>query len=190
MDTFFGVPTDRIAAAALGAVALVLGTLAVRAWRWPVFLRLGVRQLPRRPAQTALIVCGLMLSTALVTASLTTGDTITHAIRSAAVGELGRLDQVVTFSPTARPVGAGDPFAGTIFFPPEVAARVAEGAQSDPALRRDVEGVTPAIWLGCTLLDLTSKQTAPVSLRALPPDYPPVFGALTDDAGRPLSLSD
>jgi putative ABC transport system permease protein len=188
MDTFFGLPTGRIALGALVAVGLVLGVLAVRAWRWPVFLRLGVRQLPRRPAQTALIVCGLMLSTALVTASLTTGDTITHAIRGAAVGELGRLDQVVTFSPAARPAGAGDPFAGTVFFAPQVAGRVAERAQNDPALRQDVEGVVPAIWLGCTLLDLTTRQTAPVSLRALPPDYPPVFGALSDDAGQPLSL--
>src|SRR5918999_4888442 len=107
MDTFFGVPTGRNALGALGAVVLVLGVLAVRAWRWPVFLRLGVRQLPRRPAQTALIVCGLMLSTALVTASLTTGDTITHAIRSAAVGELGRLDQVVTYTPVARSAAPG-----------------------------------------------------------------------------------
>lgn len=188
MDTFFGLPTGRIALGALGAVAVVLAVLAVRAWRWPVFLRLGVRQLPRRPAQTVLIVCGLMLSTALVTASLTTGDTITHAIRGAAVGELGRLDEVVTYAPAARAAGPGDPFAGTIFFAPDVAGRVAERVRSDPALARDVEGVTPAIWLGCTLLDLTSKQTAPVSLRALPPEYPPVFGALTDDAGQPLSL--
>ena len=67
---------------------------------------------------------------------------------------------------------------------------MAERARADPALARDVEGVTPAIWLGCTLLDLTSKQTAPVSLRALPPDHAPVFGSLADDAGRPLPLGD
>ncbi|HEX2514765.1 MAG TPA: FtsX-like permease family protein, partial [Chloroflexota bacterium] len=167
-----------------------LSLLAIRAWRWPIFLRLGLRQLPRRPSQTVLIVAGLMLSTALVAASLATGDTITRAIRSAAVRELGRLDEVVTFSPTARPGGAGgDPFSGTIFFPGEVAGRLASRLTEDPALRQDVEGSTPAIWLGCTMLDLTSRQTAPVSLRALPPDYPPVFGALIDGAGRPLSLA-
>src|SRR5687768_10486819 len=101
METFFGIPTATLARFALGAVGVALCILAIRAWRWPVFLRLGVRQLPRRPAQTALIVAGLMLSTALVAASLATGDTITRAIRTAAVAELGRLDEVVTFSPAA-----------------------------------------------------------------------------------------
>src|SRR5262249_30348952 len=110
MDTFFGVPTDRIAAAALGAVAVVLGALAVRARRWPVFLRLGVRQLPRRPAQTALIVLGLTLSTALVAASLATGDTIAQSLRSAAVAELGPLDEVVTYAtPEPSPRAAARP---------------------------------------------------------------------------------
>jgi putative ABC transport system permease protein len=99
VETFFGLPTARIALGAAVAVAVVLAALAGLAWRWPVFLRLGVRQLPRRPAQSVLIVAGLMLSTALVAASLATGDTITHAIRAAAVTELGRLDEVITFSP-------------------------------------------------------------------------------------------
>ncbi len=195
MDTFFGIPTGTLALGALFAAGAALGVLALRAWRWPVFLRLGLRQLPRRPAQTALIVAGLMLSTALVTASLATGDTITHAIRAAAVTELGRLDQVVTYSAPAgsqqgAPPGAGgDPFASSTFFPGEVFARVARGIEADAALRLDVEGATPAIWLGCTVLDLTSRQTATASVRGLPPEYPPVFGALVDLEGRALSLA-
>ena len=81
MEAFFGVPTAWLAAAALAALALALGLLGWRARRWPIFLRLGVRQLPRRPAQTALIVLGLTLSTALVAASLATGDTIARSLR-------------------------------------------------------------------------------------------------------------
>ena len=102
MERFFGVRTEWLAVGAVAALALALAGLAYRAWRWPVFLRLGVRQLPRRPQQTVLIVAGLMLSTALVAASLSTGDTISHALRAAAVAELGRLDEVVTFSNPAR----------------------------------------------------------------------------------------
>lgn len=198
METFFGVPTGRLALGALVAVGVALALLALRAWRWPVFLRLGLRQLPRRPAQTILIVAGLMLSTALVAASLATGDTITHAIRAAAAMELGRLDQVVTYSVPARPPGAppgaapgaeGDPFASITFFPREVFTGVARRIEEDAALRREVEGVVPAIWLGCTVLDVTSRQTATAAVRGLPPEYPPVFGPLVDLEGRTLAIA-
>ncbi|MGH2353724.1 MAG: hypothetical protein ACRDJN_19140, partial [Chloroflexota bacterium] len=133
MDTFFGIRTEWLALGAQGMLAIALAALGVRAWRWPVFLRLGVRQLPRRPFQTALIVTGLMLSTALVAASLATGDTISHALRAAAVNEIGRLDEVVTYaaatSPSSAPSGgspqsaadaagepSGEPFATTRYF--------------------------------------------------------------------------
>src|SRR5207247_10401021 len=130
-------------------------SLAVGAWRWPIFFRLGVRQLPRRPAQTALIAAGLMLSTALVAASLATGDTITHSLRTAAVGELGRVDEIVTYSPTTlQPAGGGGSFGDAAFFPLDVYERVRD--HTPPIQNQsDVEAVTPAIWLSCTLLDLT-----------------------------------
>ena len=92
VDSFFGVKTATLALSSLFAVLLTLSLLAIRAWRWPIFLRLGLRQLPRRPSQTVLIVAGLMLSTALVAASLATGDTITRAIaqrRRARAGAAG-----------------------------------------------------------------------------------------------------
>ena len=144
MDTFFGLPTGGIALGAVAAVLAVLAVLAVRAWRWPVFLRLGLRQLPRRPAQTVLIVAGLMLSTALVTASLTTGDTITRAIRGAAVRRAGPAGRGGHLLPDRPPRRAGrDPFSGTIFFPADVAGRLASDCADDPALRQDVEGVDP-----------------------------------------------
>ncbi|MBU6288726.1 MAG: ABC transporter permease, partial [Chloroflexi bacterium] len=115
METFFGIPVTWLAAGAVALLAGVVAGLAVVAWRRPVLLGLALRQLPRRPAQSALIVLGLMISTTLVTASLATGDTLTFSLRSAAVDEIGRLDVVVTYSNVARlaaqAVGSGDPFA-------------------------------------------------------------------------------
>lgn len=204
MSTFFGVPTERLALGALSVLLVILGGLAVRAWRWPVFLRLGLRQLPRRPQQTALIAAGLMLSTALVTASLSTGDTITHAIRAAAVQEIGRLDEVITYSSAARlpapatPGGggasgggaAGDaPFATTSFFPLATYERLEQRLSERPEVAQDIAGITPAIWLSCTMIDVTSRQTAPVQVRALPPNYARVFGELVDPARQKLSLA-
>src|SRR5690348_8473696 len=156
METFFGIPTGRLAAGALAALAALAVVLGWRAWRWPIFLRLGVRQLPRRPAQTALVVAGLLLSTALMAASLSTGDTISHALRAAAVNELGPLDEIVTFSgqpsnPATR-VDEDNPFASTTFFSPETYQRIEAAVRDDPALAREVAGMTPALWLGCTLV--------------------------------------
>src|SRR5437867_2839169 len=138
MDTFFGISTGRLALGALSLLALAFAILGVRAWRWPIFFRLGVRQLPRRPAQTALIAAGLMLSTALVAASLSTGDTITHSLRTAAVGELGRVDEIVTFSPTTtQPAPSGDPFDDGAFFPLDVYDRI---LQHLPAIQNPKSG--------------------------------------------------
>jgi putative ABC transport system permease protein len=192
VDTFFGVPTGWLALGSFGLASLALAGLGVRAWLWPVFFRLGVRQLPRRPAQTALIVAGLMLSTALVMASLSTGDTITHSLRAAAVAELGRLDEIITYDDPAAsggPAAAGGPLGPSTFFPADVYDRLAQRLAEEPAAARDVAGVAPVLWLDCTMLDLTSRQTSWASVVALPPGHAPVFGALTSETGEVLSLA-
>ncbi|MBI3970078.1 MAG: FtsX-like permease family protein [Chloroflexi bacterium] len=169
----------------------MLGGLAWRAWRWPIFLRLGVRQLPRRPAQTALVVAGLTLSTTLVAAALSTGDTLTHSLRAAAIGEIGYLDELVTFSalPRQAAAGSGDPFGSTSFFSTLVYERIRQQLDADSGLGRYVAAAAPAIWLDCRLLDVTSRQTAGASVRALPHDYDRRFGELVDAAGNELSLA-
>ena len=60
---------------------LVIVSLALLAWRHRVFFKLGVRPIPRRPAQSILIVLGLMLATLIITAAFITGDTLSHSIR-------------------------------------------------------------------------------------------------------------
>ena len=56
-----------------------------------VLVKMGVRNIPRRPAQSALIVLGLMLSTTIIGASLGIGDTISHSIRKVALDSLGMV---------------------------------------------------------------------------------------------------
>jgi hypothetical protein len=66
-----------------------------------VIFRMGVRNIPRRPAQTVLIIIGLMLSTLIIAAALTTGDTLNHSIRSDVYKYLGHTDQMIV-------LGGGD----------------------------------------------------------------------------------
>ena len=192
METFFGIPVTWLAAGAVALLAGVVAGLAVVAWRRPVLLGLALRQLPRRPAQSALIVLGLMISTTLVTASLATGDTLTFSLRSAAVDEIGRLDVVVTYSNVARlaaqAVGSGDPFAQVAPFPMAAFERLREARAVDPVLARDVTGMAPAIWLTCRAVNLDSKQGAGAAVRGIPPDYDRAFGELVSREGTPIDL--
>jgi len=88
MDEIFGVPISQFMMALLLIFGVGVVIIAVVALRNRVLLKMAARNIPRRRAQTALIVLGLMLATLLFSASLTTGDTLTHSIRTQALGEL------------------------------------------------------------------------------------------------------
>ena len=75
---------------------IVSGSVGVLALRNRLSLKLGLRNIPRRRAQTVLIVVGLMLSTTLITSALGTGDTMTYSVRTGASASLGRVDEIVT----------------------------------------------------------------------------------------------
>ncbi len=96
MEEFFGlISMDDLAVLLLAVVGLLLAGLLALGWRNRVILRLGLRNIPRRRAQTALIVFGLMLSTLIVAAAFGTGDTMTYSFRALALDDLGEVDQVI-----------------------------------------------------------------------------------------------
>jgi hypothetical protein len=103
----FGIPIGTVLVLLLGALAVALAVLAFLALRHPVLVKLGVRNVGRRRGRTALIVLGLMLGTAIVAVALTTGDTMSHTIRSAAVGSLGDTDELVSAKGADVQVGTG-----------------------------------------------------------------------------------
>src|SRR5438105_5826953 len=102
MSKLFGIQVGSLAVVLVGTLAIALGAVAVLALRNRVFLRLGLRNVGRRRGRSALIVAGLMLGTAIITAALATGDTMSQTIRSAATSALGQTDEVVA----AKGVGA------------------------------------------------------------------------------------
>ncbi len=92
MEKLFGVPMAGLATGLFLAVLVVAVALTVLAWRNPLVLKLALRSIPRRPAQTVLIVFGLMLSTTIISAALVIGDTVTNSIRGAVLEGLGSTD--------------------------------------------------------------------------------------------------
>jgi putative ABC transport system permease protein len=75
-----------------------LAIIAFIAWRRPVIFKLGVRNIPRRKAQTVLIVIGLMLSTLIIAAAFGVGDTLNHSVSSMVYRQLGPVDEIVVSS--------------------------------------------------------------------------------------------
>ena len=82
-------------------IMVVVGFLALR---HRIMLKLGLRNIPRRPAQTVLIIVGSMLSAVIITASFATGDTISSSIRNASIEGLGTVDEILS------PARGGDDF--------------------------------------------------------------------------------
>ncbi|HEU0165475.1 MAG TPA: hypothetical protein VFQ54_10555, partial [Thermomicrobiales bacterium] len=80
MDKLFGIPMTSIMIVLVILLGLCLLWVAYIALRRPVIFKLGVRNIPRRKAQTSLIVVGLMLATLIITAALGTGDTLNHSV--------------------------------------------------------------------------------------------------------------
>lgn len=80
----------------LAAVALVLLYLIVMGLRNRTIAKLGVRNIPRRPSQSALIILGLTLSTIIIVSALSIGDTLTFSVRRHAINAYGTIDQVIS----------------------------------------------------------------------------------------------
>jgi len=73
MEKLFGLDMGSIATCLGSALLLVLAVLALVAWRGRVMFKLGLRPIPRRRVQSALIVFGLMLATLIITAAFIMG---------------------------------------------------------------------------------------------------------------------
>ena len=103
MDELFGVSMTLIAGICLVVTIGILLLVAYIAWRNPVMFKLGLRNLPRRKAQTALIIVGLMLSTLIISAAFGTGDTLTSSVTSEVYKTLGEADQWIAWDAEEHP---------------------------------------------------------------------------------------
>ena len=96
---------QTLAIGLVAAVALVLLYLVVMGLRNRTIAKLGVRNIPRRPSQSALIILGLTLSTIIIVSALSIGDTLSFSVRRHAINAYGTIDQVM--SPPLLSVLAG-----------------------------------------------------------------------------------
>ena len=94
MDEIFGVSMTTITTVLVVLLGIALLFVALVAIRRPVVFKLGARNIPRRKAQTVLIVVGLMLSTLIVAAALGLGDSFAYSLTTNSYETAGRVDGV------------------------------------------------------------------------------------------------
>lgn len=162
MKEFFGVDMTWIMLALLGLLAVALGTVGWVFLRNRVMFMIGVRNIPRRRAQTTLIIIGLMLSTLIISAAFSIGDTADYSITSTTYNRLHSVDEIVQVQS-----GSNDEhvFEGESLIS---AAPIEEARANELAGRiRDIDGVDGAVAVirgPAAASNLARGQTEPLVL--------------------------
>jgi putative ABC transport system permease protein len=185
----------------LGLLVICLLAVAFIAWRRPVIFKLGVRNIPRRKAQTTLIIVGLMLATLIISAALGTGDTLNRSVNSAALKALGPLDELVLSSTDAE----GDANVAAIITDTMPASSVdtVRGVMGDNKHVDAVGGIllsqSPVLNIGeadtSTLtsfdkvIDVATQSNPTVFLAGLEQSTVDAIGGIKDQAGQPIDLN-
>ncbi|MFN8441809.1 MAG: FtsX-like permease family protein [Caldilineaceae bacterium] len=189
-------------------VGLILLVLLALAFANPVLAKLGVRNIPRRPAQSILIVIGLTLSTIIFITSLSLGDTLNYSIQRHAIDAFGTIDQIIappllsifTDLRATAPQDPGtsnspdqppDPLANDSF--DSILALIDQGLPGIPMARYDqlkaelvkeplVDGAAPSILFPTIIRDTNSGQGEPLGfIMAVDDSYTSEFGLHNQD---------
>ncbi|MBI4218950.1 MAG: FtsX-like permease family protein [Chloroflexi bacterium] len=160
-------------------LALLAFVVLYLAWRSPVLVRIGVRNIPRRRAQSVLIVLGLMLSATIIAASLGVGDTVNYSIRRSGIETFGRSDEWIG-SRESR-LFASD------YFPVERAREIEAALRDNPL----VDGVLPQIRELAPVINPSVPRTVPrMAIAAIDPDRTAGFGSIRTLDGSTFEISE
>src|SRR5262245_40224548 len=160
MHELFGIPMGPLALWVLVALGVLVGAVGALALRNRIFFKLGIRNVTRRRARTALIILGLMLGTTIVSSALVTGDTMSYTIRSSAITALGRTDELVSVrGAEVDPEAAMGATTGVEYFDEKIFPDVEYKLVLDH--ENLVDGVAPAIVEPLAVQSVTTKQSEP-----------------------------
>ncbi len=187
MDALFGISMNTIMYVLVGALAVSLGSVAYVGLRHRILVVMGLRNIPRRVAQSTLIVLGLMLSTLIISAAFTTGDTVDRSISSDAYKLMGHVDE--SLQPGAeRASGSFDDHRG-----PASSGREIPGddyraflAAMDQARLEDVDGYMGVLYEEVPVVNPAARLSEPlVTFVGLDADraagFPDVVSAATGE---------
>ena len=172
---------NYIAAACVTVTALIFLGIAYIAWRNPVMFKMGLRNIPRRKAQTALIIVGLMLSTLIMSAAFGTGDTLTTSVTSEVYSILGEADEWISWDSEKVPAPENEQVIPL--------SQVEEWQRlfaDDP----DIEAIVPFQRETLPVQNLRTRLNDPTArIVAFREQDAAALGGLTDLRGQPVRLN-
>jgi putative ABC transport system permease protein len=178
VSRLFGVPIDTLLLLLLGLFVIAGVILAVSALRNRIAFRLALRNIPRRPAQTSLILLGLMLATLLFSAAFSTGDTMTHSLRVQATRTLGEVDILIE-------ANQSDAFGRPGYFGEDVVAETAAELVGDGS----ADGVSGMIRESAPVVSSDSGLSEPrIEILGIAADRPQTLGVLVSTDGSALQV--
>lgn len=184
---------DAIMVALLVLLGVCLGSIAYVALRNRIIFLMGLRNIPRRRAQTALIVVGLMLSTLIISAAFATGDTVNYSVSNEAFQLLGHVD--ITVEPQERKGGIFE----DSFLSAGSSGREIQGEQYDRFLRAmegragalGVDGYVGVLFEEVPVVNPATRLSEPVvTFVGLDAERAAAFPDLVAvESGQPLDVS-
>ncbi|HET9015326.1 MAG TPA: FtsX-like permease family protein [Thermomicrobiaceae bacterium] len=183
MNSIYGVSMNTIMVVLLVLFALSLSVSGWVFWRQRIIFRMGLRNVPRRRAQTVLIVIGLMLSTLIVSAALTTGDTLSHSITASVLNLSQHTDELVVLSRNGAKNATPQP---GVTFPAQVATDLKAKLAGNP----DIAGIAPAYFASVPGMDPRTKLSEPaLTVMGIDPATVAPFGQITTVGGQPVDVA-
>jgi putative ABC transport system permease protein len=187
MENLFGIPMDTVMLYLLGASILLIAGIVILAVRKPLFARLALRNIPRRRAQSVLIVLGLMLATLLITAAFGTGDTMTYSMRQAFTAALGGTDiQVERVNPIISFGGPPDFNRPAPTFSETVYTDLRASLANDDR----IDGWSRSLTQFGPVINVTRRQSSGQTfISGIGPDYRDTLGDLPVAGGGSFDVS-
>jgi len=180
VNELFGIPLTSIMVGLLILLAAALAAIAAIAWRHPLLVRMGLRNLVRRPAQTVLIVVGLMLATLIMSAAFATGDTVGYSVTSTVYRSMAEIDFILGFKTEGTAVSREDAYLND-----DVLASLTTRFRDDS----DFDAFAPLVRETLPVVN-TARRLSEPQARMIGADASfDRFRSLHDPSGREVSVS-
>ena len=183
MEELFGLSMNVIMWVLLVIFIGILAIVVVMALRNRVMLKMGLRNIPRRRAQTVLIIVGSMLSAVIIAAAFGMGDTISFTIRKDAVKDLGAIDEILA--------STRDPGSFGQESPPYFPRSTFDDLRRELASFDAIDGLVPFIGERVPVLNVdTSLTDGQMEVTASDPDLLEGLGPFRLASGTEVSLQE